>query len=89
MIVQDADRLDAIGAIGIARAFNDGGFRNNLIYDPEGHSPSTIRHFYDKLLKISELLSTTAARNIATERHLFLEQFLNQFYAEWDFGIRL
>jgi uncharacterized protein len=83
-IVQDADRLDAIGAIGIARAFNYGGFMNNSIYDPENGSPSTIRHFYDKLLKLTELLNTTTAKEIAVKRHEFLELYLKQFYGEWE-----
>ena len=83
-IVQDADRLDAIGAIGVARAFNYGGFRNNSIYDPENDSPSTIRHFYDKLLKLAGLMNTDAAKEIATKRHEFLELFLKQFYREWE-----
>jgi uncharacterized protein len=83
-VVQDADRLDAIGAIGIARAFNYGGFRNNSIYDPEGDSPSTIRHFYDKLLKLTGLMNTTSAKELAAKRHEFLELFLKQFYWEWE-----
>jgi uncharacterized protein len=85
MIVQDADRLDAIGAIGIARAFNYGGFRNNPIYDPEGSSPSTIKHFYDKLLKLKELMNTDTGRKLAFERHEFLEIFLIQFFKECEF----
>jgi uncharacterized protein len=87
-IVQDADRLDAIGAIGIARAFNYGGFRNNSIYDPENDSPSTIRHFYDKLLRLAGLMNTDAAKKIAVKRHEFLELYLKQFYGEWEFGKR-
>jgi uncharacterized protein len=88
LIVQDADRLDAIGAIGIARAFNYGGFRNNAIYIPEtddyGMPPSTIGHFYDKLLLLKDMMNTPTAIVIAKERHLFLEQFLKQFYSEWN-----
>jgi uncharacterized protein len=88
LIVQDADRLDAIGAIGIARAFNYGGFRNNAIYIPEtggsDKSPSTIGHFYEKLLKLKDLMNTPTGRRIAQERHSFLEIFLRQFYKEWD-----
>ena len=84
MIVQDADRLDAIGAIGIARAFNYGGYQNNILYDPEGRHPCTIGHFYDKLLKLKEMMNTETARKIADERHEFLECFLDQFYKEWD-----
>jgi uncharacterized protein len=89
-IVQDADRLDAIGAIGIARAFNYGGFRNNAIYIPEGHrqvpTPSTIAHFYDKLLLLSGMMNTSAGRKLAKERHKFLEKYLEQFYKEWNTG---
>jgi uncharacterized protein len=89
-IVQDADRLDAIGAIGIARAFNYGGFRNNSIYNPDerpgGSSKSTIGHFYDKLLKLKDLMNTHTGLKIAEERHKFLETFLEQFYKEWNFG---
>lgn len=84
MIVQDADRLDAIGAIGIARAFNYGGFRNNLIYDPTGESPSTIAHFHDKLLKLKDLMNTETGRRLSDERHNFIESFLIQFYKEWN-----
>lgn len=88
MIVQDADRLDAIGAIGIARAFNYGGFRNNPIFDPTGSGHSTIGHFYDKLLKLKELMNTETGRKLAEERHRFLDLFLEQFYHEWEFGNR-
>jgi len=89
MVLQDADRLDAIGAIGIARAFNYGGFRNNSIYIPgeisNGKSKSTIGHFYDKLLRLKDLMNTETGRMLAKERHLYLENFLKQFYDEWDF----
>ena len=89
-VVQDADRLDAIGAIGIARAFNYGGFRNNPIYTPDEESgntgKSTIDHFYDKLLKLKEMMNTAPCRTIAEERHKILEKFLEQFYEEWAFG---
>lgn len=85
-IVQDADRLDAIGAIGIARAFTYGGFSDNPIYDPEGQIPSTIGHFYDKLLKLIDLMNTSAARKLAKERHNFMELFLKEFFKEWVFG---
>jgi len=85
LVLQDADRLDAIGAIGIARAFNYGGFRNNAIYIPDNESPSTIRHFYDKLLLIKDMMNTRTGKSLAEERHLFLEVFLKQFYEEWDF----
>jgi uncharacterized protein len=82
LIIQDADRLDAIGAIGIARAFNYGGFRNNVLYDPSGSTPSTIQHFYDKLLKLKDMMNTQTGRSLAEERHRFLELFLDQFYNE-------
>jgi len=85
LVLQDADRLDAIGAIGIARAFNYGGFRNNPIYIPDNESPSTIRHFYDKLLLLKDMMNTETGKRLAEERHLFLELFLKQFYEEWDF----
>ena len=88
MIVQDADRLDAIGAIGIARAFNYGGFINNRIFDPTGNNPSTIAHFYEKLLKLKDLMNTDTGRLLAAERHLYLEKFLEQFYQEWELGNR-
>jgi uncharacterized protein len=84
LILQDADRLDAIGAIGVARAFNYGGFRNNQIHTPGEKGNSTIQHFYDKLLLLSSGMHTTTARKIAEERHEFLEKFLAQFYKEWD-----
>jgi uncharacterized protein len=84
MAVQDADRIDAIGAIGVARAFNYGGFKNNSIYDPEGVQPSTVAHFYDKLLKLKDLINTETGRKIAFERHKYLESFLIQFYNEWN-----
>jgi len=88
-VIQDADRLDAIGAIGIARAFNYGGFRNNPIYFPgeetENTGISTIGHFYDKLLKLKEMMNTTTGHKIAEERHKILEKFLEQFYCEWYF----
>jgi len=88
-VVQDADRLDAIGAIGIARAFNYGGFRNNPIYipgeKPEDTGKSTIGHFYGKLLKLKDLMNTSTGHKIAEERHEILEKFLEQFYSEWNF----
>ena len=88
LILQDADKLDAIGAIGIARAFNYGGFRNNLIYSPdvEPHVPSTISHFYEKLLVLKYRMNTLTAKRLAVERHEFLATFLKQFYKEWEFG---
>ncbi len=97
MIVQDADRLDAIGAIGIARTFAYGGHRGQEIYNPdvrpEWHDSfeeyknctgSTINHFYEKLLFLKDLMNTETARKIAMERHRYMEQFLDRFYKEWD-----
>ncbi|SEA63481.1 uncharacterized protein SAMN05421743_106180 [Thalassobacillus cyri] len=81
-IVQDADRLDAIGAIGIARTFAFGGAKGQLIYD-EQQGRTSIQHFYDKLLKLKEKMNTNAAREIALERHEFMENYLRQFYREW------
>lgn len=83
-IVQDADRLDAMGAVGIARAFNYGGFRNNPIYDPAGEVPSTIAHFHEKLLKLKDLMNTRTGRRLAGERHRYMETFLERFYKDWN-----
>jgi uncharacterized protein len=83
LVLQDADRLDAIGAVGIARAFNYGGFRNNPIYYPgEKNKTSTINHFYEKLLKLKSLMNTETGKGLAGERHSFLLIFLEQFYKE-------
>jgi uncharacterized protein len=96
-VVQDADRLDAMGAIGIARTFAYGGHKNRLIYDPEirpemhvdfdayqKSSAPTINHFYEKLLLLKNRMNTQAARLMAEERHQFMEVFLARFFAEWE-----
>lgn len=83
-IVQDADRLDAIGAVGIARCFAYGGNKQREIYNPENPDETSIQHFYDKLLKLKDLMNTDSARRIAVERHQFLEEFLERFYKEWE-----
>lgn len=98
MILQDADRLDAIGAIGIARAFAYGGKKGNPIYLPgvdpvehtsfdayKRHKGSTIHHFYEKLLHLKERMNTQTAKQIAARRHQHMEAFLTQFYNEWYF----
>ncbi|WP_067725540.1 HD domain-containing protein [Oceanobacillus damuensis] len=82
-IVQDSDRLDAIGAIGIARTFAYGGANNQLIHHPE-HTATSIQHFFDKLLKLKQLMNTNTAKEIAEERHQFTEIYLKQFFREWN-----
>lgn len=99
-VIQDADRLDAIGAIGIARAFNYGGFKNRALFNPditpnlhltkEAYKKSTtptINHFYEKLLLLKDRMNTVTGKKIAEERHYYMETFLQQFYDEWD-GIK-
>ncbi len=96
-IVQDADRLDALGAIGIVRAFHYGGFKNRELHKPgippnpqqdqetyKNSTAPTINHFYEKLLLLKDKMNTATARRIAEERHLFMERYLAQFYKEWD-----
>ena len=96
-IVQDADRLDAMGAIGIARTFNYGGFKNRPLYNPniapnlhmskeeyKNSEAPTINHFYEKLLLLRDKMNTETGKKIAQERHQFMTTFLSQFYAEWD-----
>jgi uncharacterized protein len=97
MAVQDADRLDALGAIGIARAFAYGGFKGRALYDPAigpvlhaskeayaANQSPTINHFHEKLLLLRDLMNTATGRAIAEERHLYMEGYLERFHREWD-----
>lgn len=85
MCVQDADRLDAVGAIGIARTFAFGGNRGRVLYDPTGEDKSSsIQHFYDKLLRLKDLMNTPTGKRLAQERDAFMRSYLEQFYAEWE-----
>ena len=96
-VVRDADRLDAIGAIGIARCFNYGGFKNRPLYDPDiqpnlnmtkaeykASSSPTINHFYEKLLLLKDKMHTETGQKMAEERHNYMIEFLKQFFQEWD-----
>lgn len=96
-IVQDADRLDALGAIGIARTFNYGGFKNREIYNPDikpnlnmtkeeykNSTAPTLNHFYEKLLLLKDRMNTVTGQKMAEQRHRFMESYLDEFYKEWN-----
>lgn len=96
-IIQDADRLDAMGAIGVARTFNYGGHKGREIYNPEikpnlnmskeeykSSNAPTLNHFYEKLLLLKDKMNTNTGKSMAEHRHKYMEQFLDEFYKEWN-----